>query len=95
MSRLLNFRYVPIVASRKILIGAEVKSVASTALLQTFVNENSSNCFYGECYYCSESDVVCPDSSDQLEGAIILMLPSHYTLQKLRSPWQRTYKDGI
>jgi hypothetical protein len=90
-------RYVPIVASRLIHVSNEIKKVASSALLATFVNKTNqiTDCFYGECYYCSEFEPVCPNQNGFLEGAIVLLLPSKYQLQKLRNPWQRTYKEGI
>lgn len=90
-------RFVPIVASRRIHVENEIKKVASQKLLSTFVfkNNKSTNCFYGECYYCSEFDSICPDDDGFLEGAVVLLLPSQYHLQKLRSPWQRTYKEGV
>jgi len=90
-------RYVPIVASRLIDIPNEIKKKSSSALLSTFVNKTnqSRDCFYGECYYCSEFDPVCPNQNGILEGAVILLLPAKYQLQKLRNPWQRTYKNGI
>ncbi|KPM03231.1 glycosaminoglycan xylosylkinase-like protein [Sarcoptes scabiei] len=52
-------------------------------------------CFYGHCYYCNENELVCPEEDGFLEGAIILMLPKQFHLQKLRHPWQRTYKETL
>ncbi|XP_027203622.2 LOW QUALITY PROTEIN: glycosaminoglycan xylosylkinase [Dermatophagoides pteronyssinus] len=101
LSRILNQRYAPIVASRIINVANEIKPVASPSLLATFVPQTTKSnktleCFYGECYYCNEYELLCPDeSTGTLEGAIILMLPNQYQLQKLRHPWQRTYKKNL
>ncbi|OTF74952.1 glycosaminoglycan xylosylkinase-like protein [Euroglyphus maynei] len=101
LSRILNQRYAPIVASRIINVAHEIKPVASPSLLATFVPQKTKlnktlECFYGECYYCNEYELLCPDeTTGTLEGAIILMLPSQYQLQKLRHPWQRTYKKNL
>lgn len=98
LARILGLRFAPIVASRVVHVSTEIKKSASEALLSTFVNQTQGNqtqeCFYGECYYCNEYDTVCADDNDRLEGAVILMLPMHYKLQKLRNPWQRTYKKN-
>ena len=93
-------RYAPIVASRKLHVEREIKQIASTALAKTFVNQTdkgnqTQDCFFGECYYCNEYEVVCPDINGYLEGALILLLPLHYKLHKLRNPWQRTYKKNL
>lgn len=93
-------RFAPIVASRKVNVHTEIKEVASVALEETFINQTDKDnrtqeCFYGECYYCNEYNLVCPDQNGVLEGAIILLLPLHYKLHKLRSPWQRTYKKNL
>lgn len=101
LARILNFRYTPIVASRVLNVDKEIKRLATPSLLNTFVNETidgaplSKQCFYGECYYCNEYDLVCEDQNGLLEGAIILHLPLQYQLQKLRHPWQRTYRRNV
>lgn len=93
-------RYAPIVSSRRVHVTKEIKSVATSSLLKTFVQKQTSNnltleCFYGHCYYCNENELVCPEEDGFLEGAIILMLPKQFHLQKLRHPWQRTYKETL
>lgn len=100
LSRILNLRYAPIVASRILNVHSDIRQLASSALLNTFVNQTSQDnrtqeCFYGECYYCNEYDLICADQNGFLEGALILMLPLHFKLQKLRNPWQRTYKKNV
>ena len=99
LSRILNLRFAPVISSRILNVDNEIKSIASTALLKTFVTDSEKfnqtrECFYGECYYCNEFDLVCADQQGLLEGAIILLLPLQYQLQKLRHPWQRTYKKN-
>ena len=95
LSRLLNMPFVPIVTSRIVHVDNEIKKVASPSLLTTFLTKNNRSCFYGECYYCNEYDPVCSDENGFLEGAIVMFLPLHYQLEKLRNPWQRTYKNGV
>lgn len=100
LARILQLPYVPIAASRIIDVATEAKAVATPALLKTFVtnpvdDNQTVDCFYGECYYCNEYNQMCPEADGKLEGAIILMLPLHYQLQKLRHPWQRTYKKNL
>lgn len=87
-------------ASRILNLRSDIRQLASPALLNTFVNQTSQDnrtqeCFYGECYYCNEYDLICADQNGFLEGALILMLPLHFKLQKLRNPWQRTYKKNV
>lgn len=50
-------------------------------------------CVYGKCYYCKETEAVCADSENMLEGVVLQLIPG--TLSKYRSPWQRTYKEGV
>ncbi|RWS14916.1 glycosaminoglycan xylosylkinase-like protein [Dinothrombium tinctorium] len=98
LSRLLRMPLVPITSGRKIDIENEVKRTASKRLLQTFLKiyNQSTNCFYGRCYYCKPKHSVCPDlESGLLEGAAIFLLPQHFTLKRVRSPWQRTYKNNV
>lgn len=47
---------------------------------------------FGKCFYCKEDEAVCGDENHELEGAVIHFVPG--TLEKYRSPWQRTYKDN-
>lgn len=46
---------------------------------------------YGKCFYCNEDESVCGDGDNLLEGVLLFLVPG--TLEKHRSPWQRTYKD--
>lgn len=54
-------------------------------------NGNSTYCLYGKCYYCKESEAICGDEQNYIEGVILMLIPG--ILAKYRSPWQRTYKD--
>lgn len=90
LARLLDFRTAPIAVGRRINVESEIRPVASSELLSTF---DSKHCFYGNCFYCSSTDRVCPEANGLLEGALVLLLPDSYKLLKLRHPWQRTYTD--
>lgn len=55
-------------------------------------DDRTKYCVYGKCFYCKEDEDVCGDDEHLLEGAILFMVPG--TLEKHRSPWQRTYKEN-
>lgn len=56
-------------------------------------NENRTEiCVFGKCFYCKETEPVCGDENNLLEGSILQLVPG--TFSKYRSPWQRTYKDN-
>ncbi|RWS31781.1 glycosaminoglycan xylosylkinase-like protein [Leptotrombidium deliense] len=109
LSRLLGMRYAPVATGRRLHIENEIKPVATERLLRTFLKSNESNvacrkklnasvfsnCFYGQCYYCSPQKCVCPDYNGYLEGSIILLLPERLVLHQYRNPWQRTYKHNV
>ncbi|XP_054168491.1 glycosaminoglycan xylosylkinase-like isoform X4 [Oppia nitens] len=92
VSRLLSLRSAPVVSSRRLHIDSELRSVATPGLSSTFLNDS---CFYGDCHFCSPSDAVCCDSSGYLEGSVHLLLPAKFKLQRVRHPWQRTYRSGV
>ncbi|CAG2108582.1 unnamed protein product, partial [Medioppia subpectinata] len=92
LARLLDFRVVPIVVARRLDV-AQLKAIASAALSATF--SPNGTCFYGECHYCSPFATVCADSDGRVEGSLHLLLPSKYKLQRVRNPWQRTYRAGV
>lgn len=94
LNRILGFNRTPLTVGRKINLLSEIRPVASSALLKTFMKQENNSCFYGHCYYCKPSDPACGDG-DIIEGAVILWLPERFTLKKHRHPWQRTYRDNI
>lgn len=94
LNRILGFNRTPLTVGRKINLLSEIRPVASSALLKTFIKQENNSCFYGHCYYCKPSDPACGDG-DIIEGAVILWLPERFTLKKHRHPWQRTYRDNI
>lgn len=59
-----------------------------------FLENDTRQCVYGKCHYCRQSETVC-DSSEggTLEGALLLIIPGKFA--KYRSPWQRTYQNGV
>ena len=70
------------------------------SLISLFCNDarfiGSDTCFYGRCMYCkSEKDGVCGHGT-QLEGVVVLWIPTAWPLGKvLRHPWGRSYRDGV
>ena len=59
LDRVLNFRRAPLTVGRKINFATEIDPVAATRLSDTFRSENGNRCFYGQCYYCKESELAC------------------------------------
>lgn len=97
LSRILNLRTAPITVGRRLHVTKELKSTASANLLATFLTQTDlTDCFYGRCLYCNQRDYICPNQKDGfLEGALVLMFPSRFRLERVRSPWQRTYKTKV
>lgn len=50
-------------------------------------------CVYGKCHYCKDSEAVCANDDNLLEGVVLQLIPGSFS--KYRSPWQRTYKDLV
>ncbi|ELU15405.1 hypothetical protein CAPTEDRAFT_19398 [Capitella teleta] len=93
LSRLMNYRRVPLVAGRTIDLARDIIPVATDQLLKTFFRKDSNLCFYGKCMYCkSEADGVCAKGT-KMEGAVVIFLPPQFEYKKHRHPWQRTYRD--
>uniref|UniRef100_A0A7R9VVZ0 FAM20 C-terminal domain-containing protein n=1 Tax=Pseudictyota dubia TaxID=2749911 RepID=A0A7R9VVZ0_9STRA len=80
LSRMLNMTRAPIVVGRRINVMRELINVADPDFLDTFVVDDPSNpstyCFRGLCEYCSTSEPVCPSNMGEVEGAVIMMLPT-------------------
>lgn len=93
LSRLLAIRRTPITVGTKVNLDKGILPVATQALAQTFFRRGNKTCFYGQCHYCSPKNAVCAEGSE-MEGALILWLPRHYSLKQHRNPWQRTYRKG-
>lgn len=67
--------------------------LTSSVLLTAVPNENRTEiCVFGKCFYCKETEPVCGDANNLLEGSILQLIPGSFS--KYRSPWQRTYKDN-
>lgn len=69
----------------------QVRNRATPGLYATMYEEINETCFYGVCHYCTAADPIC-SKHHELEGSLILWLPSSLKLFKHRHPWQRTYK---
>uniref|UniRef100_A0A182RIK7 FAM20 C-terminal domain-containing protein n=1 Tax=Anopheles funestus TaxID=62324 RepID=A0A182RIK7_ANOFN len=93
LAAILNLRYTPIVAGRKISLRNNL-IYADDDLRQTMPVINNQQCAYGVCHYCKSDETVCDDpATGTLEGAVLLTIPGK--ISKYRSPWQRTYKDQL
>lgn len=92
LGAVLNLRWTPIVAGRKINL-KEIYEKADNDLKETMTISNGTKyCLYGRCHYCKPTDSICGDSNHDIEGVILNLIPGK--LAKHRSPWQRTYKVG-
>lgn len=91
---LLQLNWTPIAVGRKF-NAKELYSLASTRLRNTFLNNATSYCFYGLCHYCDRDNLVCghKHTNYEVEGVLLYSIPGQFA--KKRSPWQRTYKDGV
>ncbi|XP_055903700.1 glycosaminoglycan xylosylkinase homolog [Eupeodes corollae] len=96
LGAVLNFRWTPIAVGRKINL-KEMYEKADSELRHTMTiteGENSTEyCVFGKCHYCNEDETVCGDENNIIEGVLLYLIPG--SLAKKRSPWQRTYKDGV
>ncbi|XP_019530050.3 glycosaminoglycan xylosylkinase homolog [Aedes albopictus] len=93
LGAVLNLRWTPIVVGRRVSL-QEVYRLADDELKATMNKNDTRQCVYGKCHYCKPSEAVCDDpETDQLEGALLLLVPGKFA--KYRSPWQRTYRDGV
>jgi len=92
LDRILNFRRAPLVVGRRVNLKNEVLPVATSRLSETFKERNHNTCFYGQCYYCKETELAC-GKGEIMEGAVTLWMPDSWTLEKVRHPYQRTYRD--
>lgn len=93
LDRVLNFRRAPLVTSRKINFKEELLPVAAERLSNTFKEVDGKQCFYGICYYCNENEYACAGDDGLLEGSVTIWFPEDRKLEKIRHPYQRTYKD--
>lgn len=91
LDRVLNFRRAPLTVGRKIHFGLEMDTVAADRLKTTFREKDGNRCFYGQCYYCKETELACADDH-VMEGSLTLWFPDSKPLEKVRHPYQRTYK---
>lgn len=94
LGALLELNWTPIVVGRTF-NAKELYRLSEPRLKRTFLLNDSSCCFYGNCHYCNRSDLVCGHSDDNyaVEGVLLYFIPGQ--LERKRSPWQRTYKEGV
>lgn len=74
-----------------------MQAAAEAPLAATFYESASGTaCLSGLCLYCVGGAGVCGEAGDGgLDGALVLWLPPPLDgLQRKRSPWARTYKEG-
>ncbi|XP_065083370.1 glycosaminoglycan xylosylkinase homolog [Ochlerotatus camptorhynchus] len=93
LAAILNLRWTPIVVGRRVSL-QEIYRLADDELKATMAKNDTRQCVYGKCHYCKQTEAVCDDpETEMLEGAMLLMVPGKFS--KYRSPWQRTYRDGV
>uniref|UniRef100_A0AAG5DW03 FAM20 C-terminal domain-containing protein n=1 Tax=Anopheles atroparvus TaxID=41427 RepID=A0AAG5DW03_ANOAO len=93
LAMMLNLRSSPIVAGRRFSLREHLPHT-DEGLRKTMPIINDRQCVYGACYYCNRDEMVCDDpESGLLEGAVLYTIPGK--INKLRSPWQRTYDSEI
>ncbi|XP_070507171.1 glycosaminoglycan xylosylkinase homolog [Chironomus tepperi] len=93
LGAVLNFRSTGLVVGRSINI-RDVFQLADKELRETIISKGNGTkfCVYGKCFYCKPSESVCGNKTHYMEGAFLYEISG--PLQKHKSPWQRTYKDG-
>lgn len=94
LGAVLQLNWTPIAVGRKF-NAKEMYELSSDRLKKTFLRNATSCCFYGQCPYCNKADLVCGHESNnyELEGVLLYVIPGQFS--KKRSPWQRTYKEGV
>lgn len=92
LDRVLNFRRAPLVTGRRINLISEILPIAADRLSETFKQKDGNECFYGQCFYCKETELACAVNG-VLEGSLTLWFPDDKPLEKVRHPYQRTYKE--
>ncbi|XP_058128332.1 glycosaminoglycan xylosylkinase homolog [Anopheles ziemanni] len=93
LAMILNLRSSPIVAGRRFSLRDHVSRTAPELQISMPI-VNNRQCIYGVCYYCNSDEMVCDDpDSGLLEGAVLYTIPGK--INKLRSPWQRTYDNSV
>lgn len=96
LGAVLNFRWTPIAVGRKVNLQL-IYNRADGDLKKTMILSEGENgtryCVYGRCHYCNDEEVICGDEENNIEGAMIYLIPG--SLLKHKSPWQRTYKEGL
>ena len=95
LDRVLGFYKAPPVVGRIINLRSEILPVAKKSLFKTFWRDQSGNvCFYGKCMYCKKKESAC-GNGEVMEASLTLWLPHKIKLEKMRHPWQRTYRDNV
>ncbi|CAG0892685.1 unnamed protein product [Darwinula stevensoni] len=95
LALLLGFQWYPLVIGRIFNWKNEFLPVADQALLNTMIKKDGRQCIVGKCLYCTKDDAFCIADDGNIEGSVILYLPTNNKLEKLRHPWARTYKEGV
>lgn len=90
LGAILRLPWTPIAVGRQFDL-RNIYKISTPSLRNTFLINETSHCFYGECFYCNASKLVCGSAENnyQLEGVLLYKIPGKFEL--FRSPWQRTY----
>lgn len=94
LGAVLQLNWTPIAAGRSFM-AKDLYHLSSARLKKTFLLNETSCCFYGQCHYCNEANLVCGHAASgfAVEGVLLYVIPGRFS--KKRSPWQRTYKEGV
>lgn len=94
LGAVLELNWTPIAVGRKF-NSNDIFKLSSPRLQTTFLRNDTSCCFYGQCHYCNEANLVCGHRNNdyELEGVLLYVIPGKFS--KRRSPWQRTYREGV
>lgn len=95
LGALLQLNWTPLATGRKLNVKDVYERLSTARLKKTFVLNETSYCFYGQCHYCDASNLVCGhrENNYELEGVLLFVIPGQFS--RRRSPWQRTYKEGV
>lgn len=94
LGAVLQLNWTPIAVGRRF-DARELHRLSGGRLKKTFLLNETSCCFYGQCHYCNEANLVCGHEANnyEVEGVLLYAIPGRFT--KKRSPWQRTYREGV
>lgn len=94
LGAVLQLNWTPIAVGRRF-DARELHRLSGARLKKTFLLNETSYCFYGQCHYCDKANLVCGHEANnyEVEGVLLYAIPGRFA--RKRSPWQRTYREGV